>query len=488
MSIESQLRVALHDAADDVAASIPPDAARAVGMRERHRRHSRRRNSALAVGLATVLVAVAVPVGLASLSRAPEVAAPSVPPADIFGVPTRGSLAGDEELLEAIAALPWTAPAGSGDLPMPDPPVAERRVVFAGDLPYVGDEPGGRWALVVGPNTIQPTGPEAEPSRQTDLGAISDLAGVWYVGPHGASPEEMSVVTSPRGIVADKPASLYDSVTGRLVVVAAPGDLIETSLRPEVSAQAEVSRTWVDLDARDGLLVAAVGGDPYQGGPPSVQYRVSRAGVVLDERSPDGFGPSPGQDPEPVGLTYLRPPITVPGGPPGQEQMVAGDIFGEYGLPAAELQLRVHYVGPVPGPSGSAAGLTVLTATFPSGAVLTRAFWLQEIGIGSGYFGGSQCADSLAPAGVPAQDRVLALRCDVAAGAGADLPDPESTLVVLAPPGTAAITATAQGDSGSVQLDLVDGVGMLPFPDGAQEVRILDSAGNALATTTILTV
>lgn len=487
MSIESQLRVALHDAADDVTTSTPPDAARAVGMRDRQRRHSRRRNSALAVGLATVLVAVAVQVGLASLSRAPEVAAPSVPPADIFGVPTRGSLAGDEELLEAIAALPWTAPAGSGDLPMPDPPVAERRVVFAGDLPYVGDEPGGRWALVVGPNTIQPTGPEAEPSRQTDLGAISDLAGVWYVGPHGASPEEMAVVTIPRGIVADKPASLYDSVTGRLVVVAAPGDLIETSLRPEVSAQAEVSRTWVDLDALDGPLVAAVGGDPYQSGPPSVQYRVSRAGVVLDERSPDGFGPSPGPGPEPVGLTYLRPPVTVPGVPPGQEQMMAGDIFGEYGLPAAEMQIRVHYVRPVPGPSGSAAGLTVLTSTFPSGAVLTRAFWLQEIGVGSGAFGGSQCADSLAPAGVPVQDRVLALRCDVAASSGG-LADAESTLVALAPPDTTAVVATALGGSDPVDVELVAGVGMIPFPDGAQQVRILDAAGNALATTSILTV
>lgn len=477
MSIESQLRVALHDAADDVAASTPPDAARAVGMRERHRRHSQRRNSALAVGLATVLVAVAVPVGLASLSRAPEVAAPSVPPADIFGVPTRGSLSTDEAALATIAALPWTSPDLVTEPPAPDPAVADRRVVFAGDVP------GGRWALVVGPNTARPTGEAGNPGQQTDLGALSELAGTWFVGPPGAAPEQLTLATIPRGIIADKPASLADEMTGAMVVIAAPGDLIEVSLRPEVAADGTVSRTWADLDARNGLLVATVGGDPYRG-LPAVQYRASRAGVVLDERGPDGFGPPDGQDPDPVDLTYLRPPISAPGGPAGEEQMMAAGILGQYGLTPDQLQLRVHYVGPIAGPDGAATGLTVLTAAFPSGAVLTRAFWLQEVGMG--YFGGSQCVDMISPAGEPAQDRTLALRCDVAAGAS-DLPDPESTLVILAPPGTSAINAVAEGESGQVDVPLVDGVGMVPFPDGAQEVRILDAAGNTLATTTILT-
>lgn len=480
MSIESQLRVALHDAAGEVTTSTPPDAARAVGMREQHRRHTRRRNSALAVGLAAVLVAVAVPVGLTMLRTSSEVATPAPPPADIFGVPTRGSLATDEAAIAAIAALPWTSELvnpNPGALDVPDPPVDERHVVFAGDVPN-----GGRWALVVGPNTARPTGDAADPNSQTDLGAISELAGAWFVGPEGAGAEQMTLATIPRGIIAERPASLADEVSGATVVVAAPGDVIEISVRPEVAADTTVSRVYVESDAENGVLVTTVGGDPYRG-LPAVQYRVTRAGTVVAEGGPDGLSSADGEFPDPVDLTYLRPPLSRPGGPAGDEQMMATGILGQYGLTPDQLQLRVHYVGPIPGSEGAAAGLTVLTATFPSGAVLARAFWLQEVSAGA--YGGSQCVDAIFPAGVPAADRLLAFRCDVAAGSGG-LAEAASTLVVLAPPDTTAISASVLG-GGERSMDLVGGVGMIPFPDGAQEVRIIDAAGTAVATTSILT-
>ncbi len=75
----------------------------------------------------------------------------SAPPenGDIFGGPTRGSLADDRAFVDAVRALPWTpeppppAEPGTTDY-LPDPPVETRSVVFAGEVS------GNRWVLVVG--------------------------------------------------------------------------------------------------------------------------------------------------------------------------------------------------------------------------------------------------------------------------------------------------------------------------------------------------
>lgn len=458
-------------------------------VRAQRQRSDRRRLASLAAGLAAVLVAVAVPVGLSLLGGAEErvVASPSVPEADIFGAPTRGSLAGDARFLEAVTQLSWAVPGlepdpGSGEALIPDPPVETRHVVFAGDVP------SGRWALVVGPNTTKPTGEAADPDLQTDIGALSDIAAVWFVGPLGASPEQMQPGTMPRGISSDRPASLYDGASGALVVVAAPGDVIEVSPRPEVAADATVTRSYLDVSTSDAAAVVAIESNPYaDAGMPAVQYRVTRAGAVVAEQTPDGYGSTEGTAVPYIELDYLRQPVVArPDQPTGREQQIGTEILGEYGLRPDQVNLQVHYVGPVPGTGESPAGLTVVTATFPSGAVLTRAFWLEQIvpstGPAGSVFGGSGCANELSAVGVPGAARVLAIRCDVGAGTGdGQRPEIESTLVVLSPPGLAASSAVAEGSSGNATFDLGDdGIGMAAFPDGAQSVMIHAADGTVL--------
>jgi len=175
MSIEMQLRETFRRAADGLGPALPAADVRAEGMRVLSRRRNRRRATVLSAGLAVLLIAVAVPVGL-SLLRPPDsrLASPAaIPAADIFGVPTRGSLADDAGFVEAIRQLSWAESGVSGtddDLQMPDAPVETRHVTSAGEVA------GGRWALVVGANTSRPTGEAAAPELQTDLGALSDIA------------------------------------------------------------------------------------------------------------------------------------------------------------------------------------------------------------------------------------------------------------------------------------------------------------------------
>ncbi|MGI8723008.1 MAG: hypothetical protein ACR2JG_12360 [Geodermatophilaceae bacterium] len=491
MSVETQLRHALHVAADELGHPEAPVSVRAEGMLALRGRRRRRRAVALCAGLAVLLVTVAVPVGLSLLGSGGSddrvVSPPTIPDADIYGMPTRGSLAGDTAFVEAVRELPWAGALTEGvpaalDPPLPDPPLETRNVVFAGDVT------GARWALVAGQNTVQPTGEAADPDLQTDLGALSDIAGVWFVGPPGATPAQMLLATVPRGISADRPTSLYDAATGALVVVSAPGDVIEISPRPEVAADATVRRTFVDTNSTDGIAVLALDANPYNG-PPAPVFRVSRSGMEVLEQGPDGYG-DPNQAPAPeIALTYLRPPNSpfAVRGLPLDEQRMAAEILSQYGLRQDQIAFQVHYLGPLPGTSGQLAGLTVLTAIFPSGAVLTRALWLQELDSSLGYFGGGSCAmDDLSAAGVPAAQRIIAMRCDVDAGAE-NLPDPASTLVVIAPPALAAGSATAQADSGAIRLDLVDGgVGMAPFPEGAETVVVRDGEGAVLEEVPIL--
>lgn len=492
MSVETQVQHALHVAAEELGHPDAPASVRAEGMLALRARRRRRQAVALCAGLAVLLIIVAVPVGLSLLGSGGSddrvVSPPTIPDADIYGMPTRGSLAGDAAFVEEVRQLPWTGALTEGvpaalDPPLPDPPLETRNVVFAGDVT------GARWALVAGQNTVQPTGEAADPDLQTDLGALSDIAGVWFVGPPGATPAQMLLATVPRGISVDRPASLYDAATGALVVVSAPGDVIEISPRPEVAADATVRRTYVDTNSTDGAAVLALDANPYQGGLPAPVYRVSRSGMVVLEQGPDGYG-DPDQAPAPeIALNYLRPPNSpfAARGLPLDEQRMAAEILSQYGLRPDQIAFQVHYAGPLPGTSGQLAGLTVLTATFPSGAVLTRAFWLQELDSSLGYFGGGSCAmDDLSAAGVPAAQRIIAMRCDAAAGAE-DMPDPASTLVVIAPPALAAGSATAQAESGAIRLDLVDGgVGMAPFPEGAETVVVRDAEGTVLEEVPIL--
>ena len=492
MSIESQLRETLYRAANTLDPTAPPPEVRVPGMRVLAQRRDRRRAAVLSAGFAVLIVAIGIPVGLSLVqSTETRVAAP-IPQADIFGVPTRGSLAGDAGFVEGVRQRSWSQSAdepdpGTGASSNPDPLIETRRVVFAGDVA------AGRWALVVGLNlvglnTAQPAGEPADPD-QTDRAALSDLAAVWFAGPPEATAEQMNVVGIPRGISSNLPISLYDGATGALVVVAAPADVIELSLRPDVAADATVTRNYHDTDASEGLVVTAVEPNLYFG-KPAVQYRVTRAGVIVAEQSPEGYGttvdagiPYFTMYPD-LELDYLRSPVDPSPGDPTLGQRMAAEILGEYGLRPDEVDLQVHYVGPVPGAAAAPATLTVLSATFPSGAILTRAAWRQQLlepenPGGDPAFGEGVCAEELAAAGAPAAERVMALQCDVLSG-GAESAR-KSTLVVLAPPTLAGGFAVVDSNSGAIRLALTDnGIAVAGFPVGARSVLIEAADGTVL--------
>nr|MBA3799831.1 hypothetical protein [Geodermatophilaceae bacterium] len=187
-----------------------------------------------------------------------------------------------------------------------------------------------------------------------------------------------------------------------------------------------------------------------------------------------------------VELDYVRQPVeTQPGDPTGLEQEIAARILSEYGLRPDQLRLQVHYVGPLPGVGELPAGLTVVTATFPSGAVLTRAEWMQQdsapqLPTGASFVGG-QCTNEMSAAGLPAAQRVIALRCDVRSGR--DQASAASSLVVLSPPELGGSYATVEVSPETFMLFMLSeaGVAMAQFPDGAQVVLIHAADGTILS-------
>lgn len=461
MSIETQLRDALHYGADELGQVEPPSAVSAAGMIRLDERRRRRRTGALAAGLAAVLVGVAVPVGLSLVGSAGNdtgvAAPPSIPDVasgDIFGGPTRGSLAADTVFVEAVRQRSW---GGAGDGVLPDPALDTKRVVYAGEVA------GQRWALVV-------AGAEG--------GASGPLETAWFVGPLGAAPEQMTLSQFEQAASADLPAVLLDQATGAFIVIAAPGDVIETSARPEVAADGTVSRNFVDTNSADGTAAVELGASPYQYPMPAAQYRVSRAGQVLAEQSPYVVITSETQGPE-IPLDYLRPPVS--NSPDAQtinfhEQQLAAGVLASYALSADEVQFRVPYIGPLELADGEQAELTVVTATFPSGAVLTLASW-DVSGPDSG-FGGSCSSEVPTAAWAAADQLVLALLCDVSVQTSATNIVAGAKLIVIAPPDLGAVTAISQGETADpVTLALSDGVGMVAFPEGAQTVLIADASG-----------
>lgn len=499
MSIEGQLRDTLRKAVDEVGTATPGPAVRAEGMRVLARRRRQRQVSMVSAGLAAVVITVGVPISVSVLSsndptsenHAADQSSPAR--ADIFGAPTRGNLANDAALVEAIRVMPWEQQ--STDDP-PVPPIQTRHVVYVGDF-VTGGGDFGTAALVVGevaeaPAVSSPSATDVALPMPPDAAATSAvttepqpspgssqnrLVAAWVTGPAGASIDQLSMGT-PRWIAAELPTSIYDELTGSLVVIAAPGDKIEISARPVVAADATITRNYVDSDASEGFVVTAVTPSQFSG-TPAVQYRVSRAGNVIAELKPDEviMNASPVPD---FYLEYLRQPdYSESGDIPDLEVQMARDILSEYGLSESEVYFQAHLVAPIPGQGISMATLYLLTATFPSGAVLTRAEWAESTYVRGGYITDlGTCADQLSPAGGPAAYRSVAVRCDVGAGLDNGLA-PQSSLIVVAPVGSGPLVAGSDNvPAETVSLDRGSEVGVVPYPLGAASVIISDLDGN----------
>ncbi|MCZ2823143.1 MULTISPECIES: hypothetical protein [unclassified Modestobacter] len=409
--------------------------------RVRHRRQRRQQAAVIGVGLAVVLVFGSVPVlrGLLPEVGSSDTAAPSssTPLPSLYDLPTRGSLADDEAWLHGVAALSW----GTADPAyVPTPPNDSHRVAFAEDTAT------GRVALVLGREDAQ-------------------LSSVWFTGPTGARPDEMTPATQPQETFPDQPQLLLDvpdaaAIRGVLIAVSRPGDVFAHTAGPSVAADGSVTTEFAAVEAVDGVAVVDV--PAPTGWLFGQQVQVIRDGataytlpVALSDRaSAAATSPIPVADPR--GLRSSANETWLQG--------LLQTALGHYGVRPEDVQPTLLAVG---SPTGSAAEQIIMVGlTFPSGATATRA---------GRSIADTDSSETATVAGAPAAagpdllDRLFAL------------PISGGDLAVSGPlTGVTAEVLDADGEL-LTTLPLVSGGGAGAVPPPAAMVRVLDAAGTVVA-------
>ncbi|MCM3523385.1 hypothetical protein, partial [Curtobacterium sp. P97] len=145
------------------------------------------------------------------------------------------------------------------------------------------------------------------------------------------------------------------------LVVTDPGDAVEVTPGFVVAADGSVARPFLPVLTQDGVATARLTGTS---GPPALQYRVVRDGVVLTTESPTNFvsgtgappsGPQPGaarSGPGPVDPTAFGAAV--------DEAVV------DTGLDPADLPVTVLGAGVFPAPGGLDAAAVTVAVTMPS--------------------------------------------------------------------------------------------------------------------------
>jgi hypothetical protein len=490
---EQQLRDGLRGLAERAGSPSAdgPGLARRIARDSADRRRSRR-NVLVGIG-GVLLLGLAVPLlpdsgpGGAEPTSGPVAGTVSVPGPDfgpgpatasgdgeIFGGPTRGSLAGDRAFVEAVRLLPWTqqpplpVPAEEGvTYYVPDPPVETRSVVFAGE---VGSE---RWALVLGRIPAVPPGEAGAPAGEPQP---EQLMVAWFTGPAGAGAEQMTMRLGPGGIGPDWPLAATDPRTGALVVVAAAGDVVQVSDGPEIGRDGSTTREWREVETVDGIAVTQVAAAPRPFDA-ATSYRVLRDGRIEARDMPWSFVTD--QPPTPV-------PVQYPRGRPSEvgeraARFAAEHVLAEVGLSPAQVEVTAQWVGSVP--AGEAGQAAVVTVTLPSGAVVVEGQVLLPEGP-DGATNGAFCGLAIQPAGPPAGRRVQAMACEVM---DYTTGRPMSTsLVVVGPPEVVLIRTYDDDRTFLSEHAAVDGVLVVPLPLGTDTVEAVTSAGVTLGRVELL--
>jgi hypothetical protein len=445
-------------------------------VRERHRAQRRRELGLAAAGVAAVLVLVGVPVLNSTLSANGDRSSTAAPlpaarPTTLAEVPTRGSLAGDEDWLRGVRQLSWRTLSEQYQLSaeeaarVPDPPVDDRAVAFAGDVP------GGRVALV--------------------LGRTGRPSSAWFRGPAGARPDQMALATLPAESQAGQPAALEytpdrvsASATATLVLVGWPGDQIDLLTSRTVSADGHVTEHWAPVRMQDG--VGAVALEWREGPRAAPEMRVHRAGRPTEAFHPDmalvdmpqSADPSPVDVADPKGL---RSTVT------DENLRSAIDAMTSYYVARPEdLHPTLLAGGPVAGDPEKSSALVGFT--FPSGATAAALVTGQA---GRNENGGgtySITMTDVAPAGTPLLDRIFAVATldsvtvsGPASGVLAELYGANGTLLAQIP-----LTAGA-GSAGAPSAGAPSGGAPSAASSSAPEfvlsggtVRIIDAHGNLI--------
>jgi hypothetical protein len=418
----------------------------------------RRRLLRLAAAAAVLLLIVLV--GPFGRNEPPEAASDTPTPTDrpTLTGPTRGFLAGNAAFVDAVRRLPWTD--GPHGPELPNPPQEARWVAFAGDVA------GGRWALIVS------TPPPFEPGSGL-------LFARWFGGPPGAGPGELTTTTPPIGVPDGGPTGLLEQSTGTLVVVAAPGDGVEVSERPEIGPDGEPFRTYRAVDTRDGVAVVPLGAERTSGS--AVSFRAVRDGRTHEPTTPWAVNDRGAGGP--VQAAYPR-------GAPSAIAALAVDRAAEampttLGLPAAATEVTALWTGNVPGPGPEAGEPVLVTVTVPSGAVLVDGEWLVPVESPSGdYIQGGDCGLDVLPAGPPADERVLAMACEVVDPHGRT--PLRSYLVVAAPPEVTLVRVHDDDSRFLAEFVTTAGVVVAPLPRGTATVEAVTAGDISLGRTDLL--
>lgn len=230
----TDVRTLLHDLAADAPRGHGEDTAdRVVDL---HRAQDRRRLRWAGVAAAVAVVVAAVPalVPRSPADTAAVAAARDDGAAGLFDVPTRGSLAGDDDVVAAALAASWDDGIVGNDAgTILDPAPEDRRVVYAGEVP------GGQvWALVMGRTGTQ-------------------LAYTWFIDVDPAGGLDLQLATAPARTSAGLPIGLLDVAgdRGPVVVVAMPDQGVTlVPARTDDPRPPDVR----SLELADGIAVADV--------------------------------------------------------------------------------------------------------------------------------------------------------------------------------------------------------------------------------------
>jgi hypothetical protein len=452
--LEAGLR-ALRTRADDIA---PPPADLAQRTRARHRAERRSRAAWAAGGLAALIVLVGAPVASTVVLGGAETAAPAQEShlhesTSLAELPTRGSLADDADWLTGVAQLSWEGPAPEQDLPpgsvvpVHEPPVESRVVAYAGDVP------GARVALVLGLDSVP--------------------LNAWFVGPEGASPDQMVLAAPPGETTWRQPLALMDvpdpaSGSTTLVVVAWPGDDVTRVTGRSVDADGTTTEHREPFPTTDGAGAIAL--DVAPGWPLERQLWV--------EWDRGSYNPTLTVTPRALATERPLPEVADPRGlrTSVRDEDVRGAVealAGHYGMPAEDLAPTLLAGAPISG--GSRSSVVLVGVTFPSGATTEAQVivWADESGSGLR----SQVALlEVAPAGTALTDQVLVVPSSV----------PGAILLTVSGP-TEAVLAEAYDPDGRLlmRLPLIDGSGTAATAanPGDATVRLFDRSGAVLAET-----
>ena len=349
-------------------------------------------------------------------------------------------MAGDDDWLAEVAALPWwpESPHRDPGMELTEPEVDTRHVAFADDVP------SGRVALVVGSSG-------------------REVVHAWFVGPRGAQPSQMTVADFPGAYESDVVALVDgepEADTLTLVVVAQPADVI---MRPVVSlpdAEGNTPATSETLDLDDGIVVMEV----------ERRWAESDAGLFVQRDDGSGVGVAISAS----GRVEITPLTEVdPADPRDQDRngepspwlaTNTGQLLRAYGLTEEQARPTLLAAGPL----GARRVGELVGITFPSGAT---GLWLTTYGSDNPDTGDNSVTGiqlPFGPAGTDLLDRVVAVRTD-------------GGLVVSAPSGVRADVLDAAGSAVDT-VPLREGGGTGPLTDSTgTSVRIVDGSGNVVA-------